>query len=127
MIGTTSTANVDFVRSLGAETVVDYTSTQVEQVVHDVDLVVDTVGGQTLESAWPVIKRGGTLVSTAGQPNRGHPVVYSCFAESAGEAVEDRLHHVLEKRTLSGLDVNVGWHPGRRDEFRHVLENLVLF
>ncbi len=70
VIGTTGAANVDFVRSLGAETVVDYTSTPVEQVVHDVDLVVDTVGGQTLESAWPVIKRGGRLVSTAGQPSK---------------------------------------------------------
>lgn len=70
VIGTTGAANVDFVRSLGAETVVDYTSTLVEQVVHDVDLVVDTVGGQTLESAWPAIKRQGTLVSTAGLPSR---------------------------------------------------------
>ena len=70
VIGTTGAANVDFVRSLGAETVVDYTSTPVEQVVHAVDLVVDTVGGQTLESAWPVIKRGGRLVSTVGQPSK---------------------------------------------------------
>src|SRR5229473_3894877 len=70
VIGTTGTANMDFVRSLGAEVVVDYTSTPVEQVVHDVDLVVDTVGGQTLQSAWPVIKHGGTLVSTAGQPSQ---------------------------------------------------------
>ena len=53
-------------------------------------------------------------------------LVHSGFAESAGKAVEDRLHHVLEKRTLSGLDVNVGGHPGRRDEFRHVPENIVL-
>lgn len=69
VIGTTSTANVDFVRSLGAETVVNYTSTPVEQIVHDVDLVLDTVGGQTAENVWPVIKRGGTLVSIAGQPS----------------------------------------------------------
>lgn len=68
VIGTTGAANVDFVRSLGAEMVVDYTTTSVEQVIHDVDLVVDTVGGQTLASVWPVIKRGGTLVSIAGQP-----------------------------------------------------------
>jgi len=53
-------------------------------------------------------------------------LVHSGFAESAGKAVEDRLHHVLEKRTLSGLDVNVGRHPGRRDEFRHAPENVIL-
>ncbi len=70
VIGTTGTANVDFVRSLGAEVVVDYTSTPIEQVIRDVDLVVDVVGGQALESAWPVVKRGGTLISTAGQPSQ---------------------------------------------------------
>ena len=70
VIGTTGTANVDFVHSLGAEVVIDYTSTPLEQVVHDVDLVVDAVGGQALESAWPVVKRGGTLISTAGQPSQ---------------------------------------------------------
>ncbi|MFL5665680.1 MAG: NADP-dependent oxidoreductase [Ktedonobacteraceae bacterium] len=68
VIGTTSTANVDFVRSLGAETVVDYTSTPLEQVVHDVDLVLDTVGAHTLESSVQAVKRGGTLVTIAGQP-----------------------------------------------------------
>jgi NADPH:quinone reductase-like Zn-dependent oxidoreductase len=68
VIGTASTSNVDFVRSLGAETVIDYTSTPVEQVVHDVDLVLDTVGAQTLESSLQAVKRGGTLVTIAGQP-----------------------------------------------------------
>jgi len=68
VIGTTSTANVDFVRSLGAETVIDYTSTPVEQAAHDIDLVFDAVGGKTLESSLRVLKRGGTLVTIAGQP-----------------------------------------------------------
>lgn len=68
VIGTTSTSNVDFVRSLGAETVIDYKKTQVEQAVHDVDLVFDTVGGNTLKSSVQAVKRGGTLVSIAGQP-----------------------------------------------------------
>ena len=67
VLGTTSTANVEFVRSLGAETVIDYTSTAVEQVVHDVDLVVDTVGGKALEAALSTLKRGGTIVSIAGR------------------------------------------------------------
>lgn len=68
VIGTASSANVDFVRSLGAERVIDYTATPVESAVQDIDLVLDTVGGNALASVWPVLKRGGTLVSIAGQP-----------------------------------------------------------
>lgn len=70
VITTTSTGNVEYVRSLGAETVIDYTRTHVEDVVHDVDLVFDTVGGQALETVWPTLKRGGILVTVAGQPDQ---------------------------------------------------------
>jgi NADPH:quinone reductase-like Zn-dependent oxidoreductase len=69
VISTASTSNVDFVRSLGAETVIDYTKTRVEDEIHDVDLVFDTVGGTVLASALLTLKRGGTLVSIAGQPD----------------------------------------------------------
>lgn len=62
-IGTVSTANVDFVRSLGAETVIDYTSAPFEQAVHDIDVVLDTIGGETLQRSLNVIKPGGTLVT----------------------------------------------------------------
>ena len=98
VIGTTGAANVDFVRSLGAETVVDYTSTPVEQVVHDVDLVVDTVGGQTLESAWPVIKRGGRLVSTAGQPSRekARELGIGALFFSGGRPSSERLQTIAQ-------------------------------
>jgi NADPH:quinone reductase-like Zn-dependent oxidoreductase len=67
--GTASPTNVDFVRSLGAETVIDYTSASFEQVVQDVDLVLDTVGGETLDRSWSVIKSGGTLISLLEQPS----------------------------------------------------------
>jgi len=98
VIGTTGAANVDFVRSLGAETVVDYTSTPVEQVVHDVDLVVDTVGGQTLQSAWPVIKRGGTLVSTAGQPSqeKAHELGIRALFFTGGRPSSERLQTIAQ-------------------------------
>jgi NADPH:quinone reductase-like Zn-dependent oxidoreductase len=62
VIGTASTANVDFVRSLGADAVIDYISTPFEQVVHDVDLVVDTIGGEITNRSLDVVKRGGTIV-----------------------------------------------------------------
>src|SRR3954452_18649732 len=49
----------------------------------------------------------------------------SGFTECAQEAVEDRLHDVLEKSALTGLDVNVGRHPGCRNEFRDAPEYIV--
>ena len=55
--------------SLGAETVIDYTRTRVGDEVHDVDLVLDTVGGAALTGIFPTLKRGGTLVSIAGRPD----------------------------------------------------------
>ncbi len=69
VIATSSTNNVDFVYSLGAESVIDYTKTRVEDEIHDVDLVLDTVGGAALASVLPALKRGGTLVSIAGRPD----------------------------------------------------------
>ncbi|QBD76751.1 NADP-dependent oxidoreductase [Ktedonosporobacter rubrisoli] len=70
VIATTSTANVNFVRALGAETVIDYTKTPFEQVVHNVDLVLDTIGGETLERSMHVLKAGGTLISLLEQPDQ---------------------------------------------------------
>jgi NADPH:quinone reductase-like Zn-dependent oxidoreductase len=69
VISTTSTGNIEFVRSLGAETVIDYTKTSVEKAIHDVDLVFDTVGGSALAGVLPALKRGGTLITIAGQPD----------------------------------------------------------
>ena len=69
VIGTASTANLEFVRSLGADTVVDYTTTPVESVVQDVDLVLDGVGAATLSSSLAALRHGGTLISIAGLPS----------------------------------------------------------
>ena len=70
MIGTASKANLDFVRSLGAETVIDYAAIPFEQVVRDVDLVLDSIGGETLRRSFRVVKPGGTLVSLLEQPSQ---------------------------------------------------------
>jgi NADPH:quinone reductase-like Zn-dependent oxidoreductase len=69
VIVTAGPTNLDFVRSLGADEVIDYTSTPFEQNVQNVDLVFDTVGGQTLERSWAVVKQGGTLITIAGLPS----------------------------------------------------------
>ena len=69
VIGTASAPNVDFVRSVGADTVIDYTTTPFEEVISDVDLVLDTIGGETLQRSTAVIKHGGTLVSLLEKPS----------------------------------------------------------
>ena len=58
-------------RGLGVETVVDYRTTRFEEVLRDVDVVLDTIGGDTLERSWRVLRRGGTLVSVAAPPPPG--------------------------------------------------------
>jgi NADPH:quinone reductase-like Zn-dependent oxidoreductase len=69
VIATASASNHDFLRELGANEIIDYTTTRFEDVVHDVDLVFDTVGGDTLERSWQVVKKGGILVSVASPPS----------------------------------------------------------
>ena len=63
VIATASARNRDFLRELGANEIIDYTTTRFEAVVHDVDLVFDLVGGDTLVRSWQVVKPGGVLVS----------------------------------------------------------------
>jgi NADPH:quinone reductase-like Zn-dependent oxidoreductase len=63
VIGTASAANVDFVRGLGADEVIDYRAARFEDVVRDVDVVFDAVGGETLDRSWKVLKPGGRLVT----------------------------------------------------------------
>lgn len=65
VIGTTSTTNVAFVRELGADEVVDYRTTRFQDAVRDVDLVLDGVGGETLERSWDVLRSGGRVVTIA--------------------------------------------------------------
>ncbi len=70
VVATSSAANVDFVRSLGAEVVVDYTSTAFEPASRGVDAVLDTVGGETLLRSLRVVRPGGIVVSLLQEPPR---------------------------------------------------------
>ena len=67
VIGTASSVNLTFLRSIGADESIDYTATRFEDVVDPVDLVLDTVGGDTLERSWRVVKRGGIIVTIVGE------------------------------------------------------------
>jgi NADPH:quinone reductase-like Zn-dependent oxidoreductase len=66
VIGTASAGKESFLRDLGADEVIDYRTTKFEEAVHDVDVVLDTIGGDTQQRSWQVLKKGGILVATLG-------------------------------------------------------------
>lgn len=69
VLATTSADNADYVRSLGADTVIDYKATPFESVARNVDLVFDLIGGDTQRRSFAVLKPGGRLVATAQPPS----------------------------------------------------------
>lgn len=71
VIGTAAERNHGFLRKLGVDRVVDYDTERFDEVVQPVDVVLDTMGGDTQERSWKVLKPGGILVSIVSQPNAG--------------------------------------------------------
>jgi NADPH:quinone reductase-like Zn-dependent oxidoreductase len=68
---TTSTANVEWVKSLGADVVVDYKQTNFEEVLSGYDVVLNSQDGATLYKAFNILKSGGQVVSISGPPDAG--------------------------------------------------------
>jgi len=66
---TTSTANLDLVKSLGADIAIDYKTTDFEKVLRDYDVVVNSLGTETLNKSLQVLKPGGKLISISGPPD----------------------------------------------------------
>jgi NADPH:quinone reductase-like Zn-dependent oxidoreductase len=69
IIAPVSSGDFEFVRSLGADELIDYRTTRFEKVVKEVDVVFDAVGGETLERSWPLVVNGGRIVSVVTQSN----------------------------------------------------------
>jgi alcohol dehydrogenase len=69
-VATTASINdKQFVQELGADEVIDYRTQTFEDIVHDYDAVVDTVGGETYSRSFKVLRKGGIIVSMLEQPN----------------------------------------------------------
>jgi len=74
---TTSAANVDLVRSLGADIVIDYKKQDFAKVLNGYDVVLNSLGKDTLEKSLKVLKPGGKLISISGPPD-------TAFAKESG-------------------------------------------
>ena len=66
---TTSSANTEFVKSLGADVVIDYKKDDFQKTLHDYDVVLNSLDGQTLRQSLNVLKPGGRLISISGPPD----------------------------------------------------------
>jgi NADPH:quinone reductase-like Zn-dependent oxidoreductase len=69
VIATASTANQDLLKQLGADVAIDYTTQKFEDVAKNVDVVLDSVGRDTLVRSYGVVKKGGFIVSIVGDPD----------------------------------------------------------
>lgn len=69
VVATVGTEHVDFVKSLGADEVIDYKKENVSEKLHDFDAVFDTAGGESRDNTVKVLKRGGIIVSMNGAPD----------------------------------------------------------
>jgi len=109
VIATASAENEGYVHRLGADGVMDYRATRFYERLKDVDVVLDTVGGETLERSYEIVKRGGIIVSSAARPSTDR-------AEQCGvralfflvEVTRERLEKIAQLIDAGELKTEVG-------------------
>ncbi|MEV0415109.1 NADP-dependent oxidoreductase [Streptomyces sp. NPDC050448] len=108
VVATASADSVDTVRALGADQVIDYRAEQFDEVLSDLDVVLDTIGGETQELSFRVLKSGGTLVSIVPIPDaeakaaRWNVDARSFYMRPHGEQLA-RLAALVESRQLQPI------------------------
>lgn len=110
VVGMASAGNLEFVRSLGAETVVDYNATPIDAIARDVDVALDTVGGPEQEQLLSVLKPGGVLVTVAGPPPEERAKALGVRATGAArrDDVADLLRRIAELVESGAITAQVG-------------------
>jgi len=104
---TTSAKNTELVLSLGADQAIDYHQEDFSEL-KDIDVVLDTIGGETLAKSWETLKKGGRLVSICDTPDdavaANHEVsAFFCFVQPNRE----QLDHLAELANAGQLKVNI--------------------
>lgn len=97
-VATTAAAeDIGFVKELGADEAIDYTSQKFEELLEGYDAVFDTVGGEAYDKSFPVLKKGGRIVSMAGGANQALMEQYGVTGNAQFTGVTtERLQKVAE-------------------------------
>ena len=107
VIATASTANQDFLKQMGADQTVDYTKAKFEDVAKDVDVVLDTVGEDTLKRSYGVLKKGGIIVSIVGEPDQAALDAYGIrgvtFRSTPKASVLEELTRLIDAKKTTPI------------------------
>jgi len=92
VIGTASDRDIEYLKSIGVDEIIDFKNERFEDEVHGVDAVIDLVGGDTLNRSYAVVKKGGVIASTV-----------QALDESRARNTGLRAVHVVMKRSAADL------------------------
>ncbi|RZN17328.1 NADP-dependent oxidoreductase [Bradyrhizobium sp. Leo121] len=108
-IATAGSQDIEYVRSLGADRVLDYHTQRFEEEVKDADAVLDLVGGETQIRSFQVLRPGGKLISAVSQPDQDrakhHGVTAAFFLV---EVTTERLREIADLIDRGDLKTRVG-------------------
>lgn len=114
VISTASGDSLDIVKKLGADEVIDYKKSDFSTLVKNVDMVLDTIGGDTQKKSWGTLKEGGRLVSLPGPPDENMAKQYKVKGifrsqEGNGALLEDISKLVDAKKLQVVIDKEFAW------------------
>lgn len=135
VFGTASEKNEQFLKSIGVDEFIDYKKQKFEDVVGKVDVVLDTVGGDTFERSWGVLQPNGFLVSTVASIPEGMPEKYGVFAKtlmtrSDGEELA-KIADIIDEQQIKPivttiLPLSEARKAHEMSESRHIRGKIVL-
>ena len=123
---TVGSKDIEYVKSLGADEIIDYQTQIFEQVLKDFDSVFDTVGGETSDKSFQVLKKGGVIVSMLGQPNAELAQKYGAVATSQNTVTNtkalDRLAELVDNGKIKIHVDKVFPLEEAKEAFKHLEE-----
>ena len=123
VLATASARDTAFVHSLGADVVIDYHATLFEDTLRDIDVVLDTIGGETREHSWSVLRKGGVLVTLVSPIPTGvaeqHGVRGIFFIVRGNRAQLDQISALVDDGKLKPVVAEVLPLARAREAFEH--------